>query len=216
MTDYKLRFTIISIILIIIFSTPIRANVIDDILYPLQGFDFSTTYASYSSFIDFTIFVILFIGLAQVTIGKRFDSKGGKAMVVAIGLVLAIGLVISESMIGFNLQSFGPLAAAIFIFLVGLVIYQGMRGFGMEVVGSVAIAVVLTYFSIRSVTPGIFDWILDRADFAWFHSVILVAVIIAAFNFLNCSSHQRIIHLRVVHTFLQKTDCKNLEIGVII
>ncbi len=182
MTDYKLRFTIISIILIIIFSTPIRANVIDDILYPLQGFDFSTTYASYSSFIDFTIFVILFIGLAQVTIGKRFDSKGGKAMVVAIGLVLAIGLVISESMIGFNLQSFGPLAAAIFIFLVGLVIYQGMRGFGMEVVGSVAIAVVLTYFSIRSVTPGIFDWILDRADFAWFHSVILVAVIIAAFK----------------------------------
>jgi hypothetical protein len=155
---------------------------VDDLLSPLSGVNFSETYDSYSSIIDLFIYTILFVGLAQVTIGKRFESNGSKAMVVAIGMVLAIGLTISESVIGFNLRSFGPLAAAIFIFLVGLVIFLGIKGFGMEAVGAASITIVITYFSIRSITPGFFDWMVSNPNMAWLHSVLLIAVIISVYK----------------------------------
>jgi hypothetical protein len=158
---------------------------LDDLLSPLSGVNFSDTYDSYSSIIDLFIYAILFIGLAQVTIGKRFESNGGKAMVVAIGMVLAIGLAISESVLGFNLRSFGPLAAAIFIFLVGLVIFLGIKGFGMEAVGAASITIVITYFSIRSITPGLFDWMLSNPNMAWLHSVLLIAVIISVYKIIR-------------------------------
>ncbi|MDD3558264.1 MAG: hypothetical protein PHW27_06775, partial [Melioribacteraceae bacterium] len=114
-----------------------------------------------------------------MTIGKRFESKGGKAIVVAIGLVLAIGLAISESYIGFNLRSFGPLAAAIFIFFVGLVIFLGIKSAGMENVGAVSITLVITYFSIRSVSPSFFDYMINNQYLSWLHSIILIAVLIS-------------------------------------
>jgi hypothetical protein len=158
---------------------------VDDLLSPLSGVNFSETYDSYSSIIDLFIYAVLFIGLAQVTIGKRFESNGGKAMVVAIGMVLAIGLAISESVIGFNLRSFGPLAAAIFIFLVGLVIFLGIKGFGMEAVGAASITIVITYFSIRSITPGLFDWMVSNPNMAWLHSVLLIAVFISLYKIVR-------------------------------
>ncbi|NOG99271.1 MAG: hypothetical protein HND52_15045 [Ignavibacteriae bacterium] len=103
-------------------------------------------------------------------------------MVVAIGLVLAIGLVISESYIGFNLRSFGPLAATIFIFLVGFVIFLGIKSAGMEVVGAASITLVITYFSIRSISPSFFDYMITNEYLSWLHSIILIAVLISAYK----------------------------------
>ncbi|MBK8947233.1 MAG: hypothetical protein IPM32_18485 [Ignavibacteriae bacterium] len=80
---------------ILINSSFASGNLLTEILSPFETTNFSEIYDSYSSIIDFIIYVILFVGLSQVTIGKIFDPRGGKAMVVAIGLVLAIGLVIS-------------------------------------------------------------------------------------------------------------------------
>ena len=108
--------------------------------------------------------------------------RGGKAVVVAIGLVLAIGLAISETYIGFNLRSFGPLAAAIFIFLVGFVIFLGIKSAGMESIGAASITLVLTYFSIRSVSPSFFDWMISNKYLSWLHSVILIAVFISVYK----------------------------------
>ena len=185
MIEKKFRITLFALVLLLIAIPLVSANMVDDLLSPLAGVDFSETYDSYTSIIDFFIYAILFIGLAQVTIGKRFESNGGKAMVVAVGLVLAIGLVISESVIGFNLRSFGPLAAAIFIFLVGLVIFLGIKAFGMEAVGAASITIVITYFSIRSITPGFFDWMISNPNMAWLHSVLLIAVIISVFKVIK-------------------------------
>jgi hypothetical protein len=163
-------------------SSIASANLFNEILQPLETSDFSDMYDAYSSIIDFIIYSILFIGLSQVSIGKRFESRGGKAMVVAIGLVLAIGLTISESYLGFNLRSFGPLAASIFIFFVGFVIFLGIRSAGMESIGAASITLVLTYFSIRSVSPSFFDWMISNEYLSWLHSVILVAVLISVYK----------------------------------
>jgi hypothetical protein len=66
-------------------------------------------YNTYSLIIDLLIYTLLFVGISQVTLGRHFPSRGGKAVSVALGLALAIGLVTSEQAMGFNLRSFGPL-----------------------------------------------------------------------------------------------------------
>lgn len=183
MTDKKITLIIFSLIILIpILSTLASANLLEEVLAPFETTDFSVIYDSYYSIIDFIIYTILFIGLAQVALSKHFDSRGGKAVVVAIGLVLAISLTISESVLGFNLRSFGPLAATIIIFLVGFVIFLGIKSAGMEIVGAGSITLVLTYFSIRSVSPSFFDWMISNQYLSWLHSVIFIAVLISIYK----------------------------------
>lgn len=183
MIDKKITIIILSVLLLLpLTSFLVSANLLEEVLAPFETTDFSVIYDSYYSIIDFIIYTILFVGLSQVSLGKHFDSRGGKSVVVAIGLVLAIALTISESVLGFNLRSFGPLAATIFIFLIGLVIYLGIKSAGMESVGAISIALVLTYFSIRSVSPGFFDWMINNEYLAWLHSVILIAVLISIYK----------------------------------
>jgi len=183
MIDNKKRIMIVVYILLFLcLVSTVSANLLTEILSPFETTNFSDIYDSYSSIIDFIIYTVLFVGLSQVTIGKRFESKGGKAVVVAIGLVLAIGLTISESYMGFNLRSFGPLAATLFIFLVGFVIFLGIKSAGMEPIGAVSITLVLTYFSIRSVSPSFFDWMISNKYLSWLHSVILIAVLISVYK----------------------------------
>ena len=183
MIDYKQVIMIIIYLLVLLtISAFVTANLASEVLSPFETTDFSEIYNSYSSIIDFIIYTVLFVGLSQLTIGKHFEAKGGKAVVVAVGLVLAIGLTISESYLGFNLRSFGPLAATLFIFLVGLVIFLGIKSAGMETIGAISITLVLTYFSIRSVSPGYFDWMINNKYLSWLHSVVLVAVFISVYN----------------------------------
>lgn len=186
MFDNKNRIMIIiSLMWLFGLASTVSADLLTEILSPFESTNFSDIYDSYYSIIDFIIYTVLFIGLSQVTIGKRFEARGGKAVVVAIGLVLAIGLAISESYIGFNLRSFGPLAAAIFIFMVGFVIFLGIKSTGMEIVGASSITLVLTYFSIRSVSPSFFDWMISNQYLSWLHSVILVAVLISMYKIVR-------------------------------
>lgn len=161
------------------------SSLIDEALAPFGGLDIARTYDAYSSFIDFAIYAILFVGISQATLGKRFEGRGGKAVVSAVGLVLALGLSISEKTLGFNLRSFGPLAAGFFIFLVGFCIFLGVKAMGMGGVSASSIALVITYFSIRAVTPSIFDWMTGNPYTSWLHAVLVIAVIISAYRVIR-------------------------------
>lgn len=183
MFENKRRIMILVFFVIFLCSVSLAsASLFAELLSPFETTNFSDIYDTYYSIIDFIIYTVLFVGLSQVTIGKRFESRGGKAVVIAIGLVLAIGLAISETYIGFNLRSFGPLAAAIFIFLVGLVIFLGIKSAGMEIVGAASITLVITYFSIRSVSPSFFDYMINNQYLSWLHSIILIAVLISIYK----------------------------------
>lgn len=163
-------------------SRLVSASVIDDLFSPFDGVDFSRTYDEYSSIIDLVIYAIMFIGLSQATLGKRFEGRGGKAVVSAVGMVLAIGLAISERTLGFNLRSFGPLAAGLFIFFVGFMMYLGIKNTGVGATTSGSIALVVTYFSIRAVAPGFFDWMAANQYTSWIHAILLIAVLIASYR----------------------------------
>jgi hypothetical protein len=186
MTNQKLKGLFITFILAVLYTINLAsANVIDDILYPFRDINFINIYRSYGGIIDFLIYAVFFVGLSQISLGKRFQTRGGRAVVTAVGLSLAIGLAITSHQLGFNLQSFGPLAAGIFIFLVGLILYQGIKTAGMNTVAAASIAIVVTYFSISAVAPNYFHWMKNNPYTAWIHSVVLIAVIISIYKLIR-------------------------------
>jgi len=163
----------------------VSANVIDSLFRPFSGVDIPRIYDSYSSIIDFIIYSVLFIGLAQATLGKRFEAKGSRAVVSTVGLALAIGLAMSERTLGFNLRSFGPLAAGMFIFLVGFMLYSGIKTAGAGTANAGSIALVITYFSIAAVVPGFFDWIMRNPSISWIHSIVTIALVVLVFKIIK-------------------------------
>jgi len=142
-------------------------------------------YVHYSGLIDLIVYSMLFIGLSEATIGKRFNSRGGKAVVAAVGISLALGLSISARKLGFSLASFGPLAAGIFIFFVGFIIFLGIRSLRTGAIPAGSLALVFTYFSIRAVSPGFFDWMKSNPSMSWIHSLVLLAALISLYQIVK-------------------------------
>jgi hypothetical protein len=169
--------------LIIPFSS--AASIFEDFLSPFGFVNMEHIYHNYAGLIDLIVYAMLFIGLSEATIGKRFESRGGKAVVAAIGISLAVGLSITSRKLGFSLASFGPLAASIFIFFVGFIIFLGIKSFKTGAVPAGALALVFTYFSMRAVTPGFFDWMISNPAMSWIHSLILVACLISIYQLIK-------------------------------
>ena len=96
------------------------SNPLNDLFHPLQYLDIGSFYDQSHYWIDFFIFLCIFISVAKLTLGQRFGGREGKVLSVVVGLVLALSLSLLEYRVGFSIKSFGPFAAGILIFLVGL------------------------------------------------------------------------------------------------
>ena len=114
------------------------------------GVEFSTRFLEYFShlpsfyeaswpLVDALVFVLIFVGLARAAFEKRFAGQGGKALIVGIGLSLAIGMVWAEVEYGFSIKSFGPMAAGLVLLLLLSMLFQVGRAMGISRLGSVAL-----------------------------------------------------------------------------
>jgi len=88
--------------------------------------DILALYNAYSLVIDFLISSILFIGLIKTTLKDHFPGRGGKAIFIALGLSLSIGLIISESKNGVNIGSLGPFAILLVILIIAIIVYNSL------------------------------------------------------------------------------------------
>ena len=152
---------------------------------PLQGIDIARLYKLHHLWIDFVIFLLLFISVAQFSIGRRMGGRPGQMLSIVIGLILAIALSLTPRSLGFSLQSFGPLAAGVIIFLVGLAVFYLIRNLGMGRSGAGSLAFLVTYFLIRATTPNFFAWLEKNEHTAWLHLVLVIAVIISMWRIVR-------------------------------
>ena len=140
------------IIATIIMPAVIAANegLIGNILGPLAGDNFVNTYFKYSSFIDMIIYMVLFWGLAEWTLGAKMQGKG-KMVMTGVALIMAVSLGLFEGVMGFNLVSFGPLVFTILICLLAFTIYKGLTQAGMQKRYALSICYLAAYSVIFSV-----------------------------------------------------------------
>ena len=154
-----------------------RENIFEQILEPVRGFNLEELYSNYGHFIDFAVYLFIFVTIARIALAKRFEAKEANILAGALGVVLSISLALTERTMGFNLRSFGPIAALIIILFVGFILYTVIHHIGGGKAGSGAIAFVIVYFLIRAVSPTLFSWLEQKAPFI--HGVLGIAVIIA-------------------------------------
>ena len=152
---------------------------LDTLFSPLRQLNIATFYADNHYWVDFFIFLFIFIPIAKLTVGRRFGGREGRVLSVAIGLILALSLALMERRIGFSVQSFGPIAAAILIFLVGLVVFYVAKTFGSGSVAAGSIALVITYFLVRATVPNFFLWLAHNKWAVWLHAALVLAVAIS-------------------------------------
>ena len=165
---------------LILMPTVAAQGFLDQVLGPFKGLDVAGAYVQYSGIIDFVIYTVLFVGIAHVTVGKRFQGRGGKAITVAVAMILTISLMIVQRQMGFNIGSFGPLAGGMVVLVLALTLYLTIRHMGAGHAASGSISFILTYFSIRAVTPGLFEWLAARVPFV--HAAIAVALLVAIWS----------------------------------
>ena len=160
-------------------------NAFNTVFHPLQDLDISIFYNAYHYWIDFFIFLCLFISVGKITLGRRFGGREGKVLSVVIGSVLALSLTLFEYQVGFSIKSFGPFAAGILLFLFGLVIFYLVKSVGAGSGASGSFAFVITYFLVRAALPELFLWAGDNPLFVLLHIVFAVALIISIWKIIG-------------------------------
>ena len=151
-------------------------NPINQILEPFREIDIASTYQQNYLFIDFVIYMLIFVGLSKFVFSKRFSGNGGKAILVGVGLILSLSMSVFSYTTGFSIGSFGPIAAIILMLLVGMLLFGFIRQIGGSSVNSGIGAFIVTYFLMRSVTPEIYDWVAKRSFAAWIDAVLMLSI----------------------------------------
>ena len=143
----------------------------------MRYLNISQIYSQYGRIFDFTLFLILFLGLAQVAFGKRFEGRGGKAVVVALGVSLAVGLSVAEASFGFNLGSLSGLAVAILIIAFGLLFFFLMNSLGLQKTTSLSWSFILAYLFLESLSTKLSLWFQEK--FPVINLIFLIACLFA-------------------------------------
>ncbi len=165
-----------------------KENPLEQILEPVRGFNIEEAYAEHSHFIDFVIYVFIFITIAKLTIGKRFEGRQGNILAGAVGVALAVSLALTEQKLGFSIRSFGPIAAIIITTFAGYIFFKAIFHISGGKTGSGAIAFVAVYLLTKAVNPVLFNWLADNAPFI--HFVLGIAVIISIWHIFSLFIHK--------------------------
>ena len=145
--------------------------------------------------IDFFLFSAVFVAIARLTLEKSFPGKPGKALAVAVGLILALSLSLAERRFGFSIRAFSPIAIGIVVGLVGLVVFHLCRKAGAASPTAGSLALIIVYFSLRAVMPGFFAWVESNRWMSFVHALLLLAVFVALWRViagLFSSHHDRL------------------------
>ena len=154
-------------------------SLLDDVFSVFEGVDMADIYQSYQKVIDFFLYLILFMGVAQAALFKRFEGRAGKAISVAMGISLSLSLVMFTD---FSIASFGPIAAAIFVILVAMVLFNLINTVVNDKVGSAAFAFLITYYLLKAVVPNLFAWIQDTPGLGLIRALLGIAVLISLYT----------------------------------
>ncbi|MEK7993190.1 MAG: hypothetical protein AAB403_05235 [Planctomycetota bacterium] len=145
-------------------------------LEPLRYIPLSQIYDQYSVFIDFLLYLVIFLGVAKWSLESRFPGRAGKALTIGVGTALALSLSLAESSFSFSIKSFGIVAVVVLLLLVGIVLFQLARNVGFSAFMAVLAALVLIYFGIGLLTPSGLDWIDANAPLL--HTVAAIALLV--------------------------------------
>ena len=128
-------------------------------LFPFGGLDdVFLVYESYSSLIDFIIFLLIFLGVTQAIFGQGNFKDQSKIISIGLSLALSFGLVFWERRVGITLLSFGPFALLILFILFMYLIFSLMKHLGNDWWVAGAWVYVIGFGAITFISPELYNW----------------------------------------------------------
>ncbi len=155
------------------------ADILSRILEPFFGWDIAGTYQNAHHFIDFVLYLFLFIYICRVALAKKFEGTIKNSLAIIIGISLAIGMSIFGRTYGFMIGDLAPMAGLIFLVTLGMIFFKLVRDLGGKAPGAGAFAFLLLFFSITAIVPGFYSWLIDKVDFL--EPLLSLAVFFAVF-----------------------------------
>ena len=126
--------------------------------------DLLVIYEQNSTWFDFFIFLIIFLGLTQAVFGDSHLKKQSKTLSIGISLALSIGLVFWERNTGVNLLTLGPLAFLIINLLIFYTVFALLKKMGTEWWVAGAWAYVIFFIILILFGPQLLDWLPISID----------------------------------------------------
>jgi hypothetical protein len=168
------------------------SNLLDMVLTPFGGLSIPDLYDKYSTLFDFVIYLILFIGLVKVAIGKlpQFDNRAGNSVVIVLGLALAVSLSWFGNANGFSLRNLGPLAMIIFALLLCFVVYNMIKSTRTKDEDKALLisgSYLFLYLMFIAILPDLWEWINEEVPFlaALLTLLFLIALIVVIIKIIR-------------------------------
>ena len=175
-------------------------NLLEWLFSPLTGLNIESLYSQHQPVIDFILYLCILVYASRVALSRIYPNEQGRKLGIIVGTILAVSLSAAERSIGFSLKSFGPIAAGIIILMVSLVIYNLMRQVGAGHASGGSISLIVTYFTMRAVSPGFFLWAQRNEWAGYLHMILSLAVIVSVW--------------RVIIALLSTSDLSSLKRSV--
>ena len=151
---------------------------LDDVLY---------VYEIYSGWVDFFLFLLIFLGLTQAVFEGSHLRSQQKSLSIGISLALSFALVSWERYNGINLLSFGPIALLIFLLLLYYVIFEFLRKIGTGPWAAGAISYVIAYITLMIFGGNYLSSLVDYAGglFQLLNILFWISLFIGVLGFLS-------------------------------
>ena len=141
---------------------------LDDVFGSLfKGFGVAGFYDRNHSIIDFILLAIIFIGLSSMTLGKRFEGRGGQAVSVAVGIALTFAIMVwmtSQKPEPYTLAKFGVIAGIILIGVLAVALFELLKLLGAKGHVAFAFTYILIYTVFKAIDFGVFKWLENNAS----------------------------------------------------
>lgn len=158
----KKKLVLFLVVMVLFSSSVIADTTLRDIFKPFFGWDIKGTYENAHEFIDFILYIFIFLYISRLAVGKRWEGKTAKSMAVILAIILSIGMSVFSQQYGFRVGDLGPLAALIFFGFVGIMAYKSLKDFLGDFSGAAAISFLIVFFLIASVAPQFLQEIYNK------------------------------------------------------
>lgn len=154
-------------ILILLSSAVYAQGLLNSVLTPFKQLDIGAAYENPTTayILDSIIYFIILIGAAQFALSKQFEGRGGKAVIIGMGIALSISAVMFERKYGFRLGTvFGPLAIIIVVLIFLVAAYRIVQALGVGGKYAGMLAFSFLFFYVSSQLPSVESWFMSNPN----------------------------------------------------
>lgn len=124
-----------------------------------EALELGRWYGQYSWAIDSVVYLVLFTGIARVTVGQRFEGRGGTAISAATGVALTFAAATTAQRVGFSLTDLGPLAWLIVLLVLGVTLFDLLRRCQVPALPAIGVVLIALATTAAALGPALNQWL---------------------------------------------------------